>query len=966
MPTVINTDHEVGGRGNQAAYFDRRSEMALFRRKSPTTADAQISAEFQRLSIRQIILHGYLTNRTIFLHCEKNGINYLKGTLNREEWFELPVESRAHGDELMLGIKADIKSSITIGLLPEGSYIPYGGNSFFGFAEVDFEVNPERYTPDYLFALGRELDLKLQDGWLPVSQTESTLILNYFAFAPLKAGYFGPFKFILKRLTDSFDDFVSKSSNDDSSYLAAAIGFGYGRIEGFTSRVRMSPQYDRTENTEVIASLPELGGSKFPQLKTLQYLMRKGVRFLDHLEMNHDARIATRFKIHTLRGADLGHEESGYPEERYLEFQQLTTRIVYQGTDLARRDREARKVELGSRKERQNIEISQLFKMSITPDEITMYKNWLKHLRGKNSAVAHFAIALTQSFPEIEINWNESLIKTLFISESQYAQTKVWEAIHNAPKLLRVIPAEALVEYIDKADSVGLAMVLKEIKENRWSYTRVINLWVSSHVDTELSKRDLEIAALFLQIAWSNIPNSTYGAGEIPMRDTLFLQVAKQTQLEPFANWKDVLRIYIWDEQNFLAFYGVAANEKYKQGILDVLNLNSSELLEFFARPIASYIVSANSEKVIRVLSAFMNSPKPGSADLVWMILGEQKISSDRIVVFLDHLDKMDPSGEPYLKALASAIKLGDAATVLRYLNALSPENKETFWRRNAAEVEATLMSWKEFPAFFWKNLNSIPPRTASKLSRYVDLAPKVLKQITPSAIAKMNSAQISFFVTMVKADSQIWQDTSMLRAMLIAPDARINELAANYVKEENKYSAHWLLMLESNLPITQQAALNYLKAQIESSDFASTLLMALDSNNTGARKMALNVLASVKSPTVLRSIVDGLVENRNSDTWKVVSKNLELVSTSERYKEFTSHVFLSRRKARQVKEEIKIDIEDLIEDIAEAVEIDTLIRLAHSSVASDRNWALKQIALTGIEIEGVTVERAWSGSSNV
>jgi hypothetical protein len=141
---------------------------------------------------------------------------------------------------------------------------------------------------------------------------------------------------------------------------------------------------------------------------------------------------------------------------------------------------------------------------------------------------------------------------------------------------------------------------------------------------------------------------------------------------------------------------------------------------------------------------------------------------------------------------------------------------------------------------------------------------------------------------------------------------------------------------------------------------------MALDSNNTGARKMALNVLASVKSPTVLRSIVDGLVENRNSDTWKVVSKNLELVSTSERYKEFTSHVFLSRRKARQVKEEIKIDIEDLIEDIAEAVEIDTLIRLAHSSVASDRNWALKQIALTGIEIEGVTVERAWSGSSNV
>jgi hypothetical protein len=141
---------------------------------------------------------------------------------------------------------------------------------------------------------------------------------------------------------------------------------------------------------------------------------------------------------------------------------------------------------------------------------------------------------------------------------------------------------------------------------------------------------------------------------------------------------------------------------------------------------------------------------------------------------------------------------------------------------------------------------------------------------------------------------------------------------------------------------------------------------MALDSNNRGARKLALSVLSKVKSPSMLGGIVDGLVENRNIDTWKVVSKNLELISEVEKYKEFTSQVFLSRRKGRRVKEEIKFDIEDLIEDISEAVEKDTLIRMAHSSIASDRDWALKQIALTGIEIEGVTVERAWKGDLNV
>ena len=141
---------------------------------------------------------------------------------------------------------------------------------------------------------------------------------------------------------------------------------------------------------------------------------------------------------------------------------------------------------------------------------------------------------------------------------------------------------------------------------------------------------------------------------------------------------------------------------------------------------------------------------------------------------------------------------------------------------------------------------------------------------------------------------------------------------------------------------------------------------MALDSNNEGARKLALSVLSKVKVPSILTTIVDGLVENRNTDTWRVVSKNLEYISDVDKYKEFTSQVFLSRRKARRVKEEIKVDIEELIENISEAVEKDTLIRMAHSSVAADRDWALKQIALTGIEIEGVVIEQAWRGDLHV
>jgi hypothetical protein len=302
----------------------------------------------------------------------------------------------------------------------------------------------------------------------------------------------------------------------------------------------------------------------------------------------------------------------------------------------------------------------------------------------------------------------------------------------------------------------------------------------------------------------------------------------------------------------------------------------------------------------------------------------------------------------------------------LNYFATLSAESKDPFWRRNKAEMESLLMDWKGFPTFFWSNLETIPPKILERIRKYDGLGAKVLKQITPGSIARMSVAQAEYFVYMVKENPSICNNVSLLRAMLIAPSAAINEIASQYVETENKYAAHWLLMLESNLPISQQAALGYLETQMEGKDFAGKLLMALDSNNNGARRLALSLLHKVKTPSVLSKIVDGLVENRNTDTWKVVSKNLELISDVEKYKEFTSQVFLSRRKARSVKEEIKIDIEELIEDISEAIEKDTLIRMAHSSVDADRAWAFKQIALTGIEIEGVTVEHTWKKDRHV
>jgi hypothetical protein len=141
---------------------------------------------------------------------------------------------------------------------------------------------------------------------------------------------------------------------------------------------------------------------------------------------------------------------------------------------------------------------------------------------------------------------------------------------------------------------------------------------------------------------------------------------------------------------------------------------------------------------------------------------------------------------------------------------------------------------------------------------------------------------------------------------------------------------------------------------------------MALDSNNSEARTLAIRVLRSVKAPDKLQQILRSLVENRNSDTWSIVSSNLEQLDDPSKLQEFTRQVFLSRRKSRNVKEKIKSSVDALIEDVESAVEQDVLLRMAFSSVAKDREWALKRIAQHQSEIVGVSVEKSWKSGLNV
>jgi len=248
------------------------------------------------------------------------------------------------------------------------------------------------------------------------------------------------------------------------------------------------------------------------------------------------------------------------------------------------------------------------------------------------------------------------------------------------------------------------------------------------------------------------------------------------------------------------------------------------------------------------------------------------------------------------------------------------------------------------------------------KFKKYPNLYSEISFGLTSTSILRMSTVQADLFANLLDSDPQIMSNKSLLRAMLTSSKFEISQSATNYVIEHNLFEDFWLLMLESNLPHVQKAAFEYLVAEQQKGEIVNKLLMALDSNNPLTRKYAIKVLHSIKSSTELRQVVESLVESRNIDTWAVVANNLDLISDLAKYRDFTKQVFLSRRKGRNVKEDIKLRIDAVISDITQAVEVDTLLRLAHSSVSKDRDWALKQIALSDLSLENVQIETTWKG----
>ena len=954
-------------------------------------------SEFSASKILKIFRLISWNNQYSFVLTKKSDVIRIYIRENQNDWIFQEQPDLETAEKRMLSLVPDSshrsweayrwEAAITSGLLSQAPDPCYGSYLMYGYADINIDEpsdNSLQYiSPDSFFSLGRDLEARLNSGWLPKTEKQFELLAHYLNNVPLVAGYFGPFKNILKKLSD-----LCRSSNQIDSNLLVCIGNAYGRVEAKTSSLRMAFIRNRQDyygwNLSLLVGMPDFVGNRYPRLKTLQYLSRRGLRLYQHIAKSNPVQLPF-FEIAVLKSANEWHN-SNLPEENYLSKQMLVTQIIYAGSNLAMRNIDGRTVDLDSRKKRHIYDAPNSIKKyetsngSFTKTDLTkIFERSINPFNSNsNSAVVQYLFKLLKT-NKVEFSWSYGAISGLSQSENPSIQAELLEYLLSNPDKFVALPAEKLLEFLDGENKQIVEAVVSAMENSlsryfgwntpehfhQQTWQQIAISWIEKYLPQKLSENKVRIAVRILVSGWNKLLNS--GPTNY-LRDSLLLKILQYLNediinlLTPKISEGNITRE--WNDKfgTILAYLGIAPNDIHKKGVLDYNDLSDPRLLTAFGSQLANSIRYswAENKEIKDFVGAFFESKKPGAVDLIISIWQNASLDEKFVKAISENLSKFDPEGNTFIKLLRLNVAGGDRNLVLKLIKQLSNAKYESFWRRNSTELKKLFIEWNELPDFIWKNLGNLNKEFVEFVGGIKGFDSQLFSFLTPRAINRMSSIQSEFFISLLKANIKQNLDSTLVKALLIAPSAELNEIGAQYVFDKKLIGEFWLVMIESNLPISINVATTYLQNCMKDKDFKDKVLMALDSNNETARKRALEVVAKTRDVETMREIVTALSENRNPDTWKTVYSNIGLIEETSKLHEFTDQVFLSRRKARSAKESIKNTIDQLLSEIEVMVSQRTLIRMSRSSVASDREWALQKIVSGQLIVDDLIIEETW------
>ncbi len=885
----------------------------------------------------------------------------------------------------------------------------------YGFVEIDLDSDfyewqsrqnqSELSKGDHIFSIGKTIDQHLQDGWRPTTQTHWDWIAYYFHSVPIQAGYFGSFKYVLKKLTSYMEEKVDSSADELYRVGCAILGWGYGSIDARSAvagnKMTLNDEDGRRvyaaddlicdymwEDNETgarsyprnfplsmdcVDSLPGFQGRSLPSLATLQYLMRRGYRFIKSVD---EELCQVSFKAASLMQSLLRQQ---WNENCRAERQLLTARFCYEGSDLARMNVSSRSVLLGSKKDRDHY----LPKKNITQHSelIRVYQNnfgeafakdFPKGSRVNPMVASYFA----QCFKEgsLDIPWSDSLALTLADSYNDSLSREAWKHLSLNPENFLFLDKDTLSEILNQSSldvlKAFIEIIKVEISNGGNRYYNPIRPMLFDWVKNMASKVELEERdfLIFSDLALHPKHNFLfdYDIG-YDYGLSLLLKAIKFRERDEDAKLLEKFlqaNVDTWwpiSLSDLPELFGIDSSEIYSVGLLEIDELLSGRLQKIMIQLFASKMNKATlgMEDKRQVIEKFLDSDRTFLTGMIREVLPMLEFQLRNYV--LKRWFKADASGDLAISYTREILSLDQEDRILELLLLLADADFDFFWRRSSDSFTSVLIHWVGFDQFLWKSIDALPAKVINILLQSKEICKKFALYPSAKEIARMSNKQIDFYIRAIKADRDLVLEESTILGLTRASNAELNQIGCDYIENKNVMSQFWLYLLESNYPICVKAGSDYLGSRKAEKDFIPLLLSALDSDNSAARKFALTLVKEIRDVTMLNSVLLALLENRNSDTWHVVYKNLGLVKESNRVPEFTGAVFRTLLQGRREKEEIKEVVDELKGEIGKLVSEKTIHQMARSSVAKDRAWALRKIAEGEFAHKDFKVEKAWS-----
>ena len=843
-------------------------------------------------------------------------------------------------------------------------------------------------SSEHIYSVGLDLYRYLngEEFGLNKSDQEIYKILGMYLYnVPIRFAYFQQYKWILKKIEEiylNWEDRESFKGLDDKSNIAFALGVGYAVLETqphsrWDKRYNADARYENYQADFVVRVLNAHFDENLrlmPSFKTFQYLMRRGRRIYRSMVASGNSD-ANAFKIGYLFSFDYsslsitrtrtledGSRESFEVDQ--LSSQWLAAELIYGQENGLVINRDGRSIEIPNIKKRQNggtLEVKGLGEETLK-------------LFNFNNADVTVAIYNHCKAVGLEFPWTAKSISIALKGFNSEMRKEVRIILKDKIDQIYHLEPELILNLLEDADTSFINLLISSFEEIEMTRNMGNGLgkWAQKHYLDDFSKKDLALSMAILKHAYNYLPYYGYqyanpaGFSNYNFRLASFVlpyKLAIATKLEPISDWQIIfknlgsynLATYLMAGQKTWNDFTDLSEDFEKIGDFRDINLSLSASSQLPWGDLAGLIPTGSNDDIARIERRLLNHSNAWVRYIGFNLLAKSSMNWSKLFPQI--------SSKPYfVEYLEYLLELSEKKISTEFIESFGGEESDYLWRKNKDYLNSLFSKNVRFKNSFWSKLQELSSRSKSRFSAIPGFVEGLIAEMNSKRIKTLNQGQADFLADYLDTVPTKNIAIELLEMLISSPYPRLHHLAVDAIDTRGVMDEYWLAIAETNLPYCLATSKSYLLKSQKKSNLEDLLLMALDSNQRNVRGMALEVIHAFSKHFDISVLIDSLSEHYETDIWKVVVNNFDAITSEELKQEFISKVFLSKRKARSIKEQVKTDLAN----DATNWDLESLIRMARASNLNDRDFAFQMIAKHYPSSSQVAISYTTEGDSNV